>query len=86
MKTRSQGENPLLMVLGCCDDDQAGGLPLQVLPHLLQHQGLHFPHLGHTGSTCESFVPTVLPGWKPGANYFLKQLILLTFTVSLESE
>ena len=74
------------MVLGCCDDDQAGGLPLQVLPHLLQHQGLHFPHLGHTGSTCESFVPTVLPGWKPGANYFLKQLILLTFTVSLESE
>ena len=53
------------MVLGCCDNDQAGGLPLQALPYLLQHQGLHFPHLGHTGSTCESFVPTVLPGWKP---------------------
>ena len=75
------------MVLGCCDDDQAGGLPIQVLSGLLQHQGLGFPYFCHTaGSTCESFVPTVLPGWKPVANYFLKQLILLTFTVSLESE
>ena len=56
------------MVLGCCDDDQAGGLPLQVLSGLLQLQGLGFPHFGHTGSTCKSLVSTVLPGWKPVAN------------------
>ena len=53
------------MVLGCYDDDQAGGLPLQVLSGPLQHQGLGFSHFGHTCSTCKSFVPTVLPGWKP---------------------
>ena len=69
------------MVLGCCDDDQAGGLPLQILSGHLQHQGLSFPHFGHTGSTCKSFVPTVLPGLNSVANCYLK-----THTCSVSGE